>query len=394
MNFTLSTPLTARSVTACFVQPVQSPYWTERLRALAQNADLELTLLLERDALAHRPGWQPEHINRVEVHVLGSAVICTTIKGDDLGYRIRGIRSVPWRLTAELLRRKPDVVLLCNASQVIFALPLKYFYRKRLVLIVEDTPHATRNLAWLPRQVKRWLYNRVDSHFAFSADAEDFLHRLGIKKGIQRTSWSLDMNLFQPSPKESARNHAPKVCRKVIFVGALVNNKGVKQLLDAWRALPADIRKASELLLVGSGPLRQEIEDFIQTQGVDEAKLLGQVPYLEVKRLLQQSDLLVLPTLQDLFSLTVLEAMACGCPVITTPFNGARELVEHGQNGWVVDPTQPGALAAALRRALSEESDLTGMGLAARKRVEKMDNATVMARFAESLRNLVSDAVQ
>lgn len=272
------------------VQPVQSPYWTQRLSVLAQEKDLELTLLLERDSFAHRPGWQLEPIEGVTIHVIGSKVVSSVRKGEDLGYRIQGVRSIPWSLTLELWRRKPDVVVLCNATQLIFALPLKYFSRTRLALIVEDTPHATRNLGWLAMQVKRWLYKRANKCFALSADAEKFLNSIGVKDEVERSSWSLDMDFFRPPPGKTKPSSVQKAGRKVVFIGALVNNKGVRHLLGAWKALCPEVRRGSELLLVGSGPLLQEVQAFIQKQGLHDARIMGQLTYIEVRNLLQQAD--------------------------------------------------------------------------------------------------------
>lgn len=376
-------------IKVCLVQPVQSPYWTERLRILAQNKNFELALLLERDSFAHRPGWQPESIKNVSIHVLGSMVINEVKKSDDLGYRFHGIRSIPWLLTTELFRRRPDVVVLCNATQLIFALPAKWLLGIRVALIVEDTPHATRHLSLFARKVKQLLYKHADCCYAFSDDARQFLEQMGIISNVIRSSWSVDMNRFKRFKTDGCLATGTDIMstRTVIFVGALVPGKGILQLLAAWRELSTKVRQSAQLLIVGSGPLQYDSQQFIDNNALTEVKLLGQKSYSEVIELLKKSDLFVLPTLQDLFSLTVLEAMACGCPVITTPFNGARELVEDGRNGWIVDPTQPGTLASVLMHALSGEVDLEGMGIVARSRVEQMDNSIVMAQFGESLCN-------
>lgn len=386
--------INGRVLEICLVQPIQSPYWTDRLRVLGKDERVRLTLLLERDRFDHRPGWRPEPVVGVEVFVVGSLVGNVVRVGSDLGYRIQGIRSIPWKLTFELWRRKPDVVVMCNATQVAFALPLKYLRRSRLALIVEDTPHATRNLGWLSRRVKHWLYRRVDKCFAFSSDAERFLENAGIEERKERTSWSLDMGVFCPRATRS-RDEADVagICKRVIFVGALTVSKGVRFLIDAWRELPNEVRSRSRLLLVGTGPLQTEVERSLGYHGLVEVSMYGQVPYLRVRDLMKEADLLVLPTLQDLYSLTVFEAMACGCPVITTPYNGARELVVQGKNGWIVDPTEPRALYRALAEALSPNTDLSAMGAAARQRVIGMDNEPVMNHFANSLISLAnSDA--
>lgn len=151
--------------------------------------------------------------------------------------------------------------------------------------------------------------------------------------------------------------------------------------------MPYKIRQKSKLHIVGSGPLKDELLTFAQTNKLTEIEFIGQLNYEEVKHHLRNADLFVLPTLEDLYSLTVLEAMASGCPVITTPYNGARELVDKN-NGWIVDPTEPDALRSVLEEALSEQVDLFKMGMAARKRVENMDNKIVMDNFAESLKHL------
>ncbi len=184
-------------IKVCLVQPVQSPYWTERLRVSAQNKDFELTLLLERDGFAHRPGWQPESIKNVSIHVLGSMVTSVARKSDDLGYRLHGIRSIPWLLTLGLFRRQPDVVVLCNATQLIFTLPAKWFLGTRVALIVEDTPHDTRHLSLFARKVKQLLYKQVDCCYALSDDSRLFLNQMGITDNVVRSSWSVDMNRFK-----------------------------------------------------------------------------------------------------------------------------------------------------------------------------------------------------
>lgn len=389
----LGNSMDRRSIRVCFVQPVQSPYWSKRFLALGDDKRLCITLLLERASLLHRPGWTPSEIENVSVEVLDGLVIPSSRKSKEFGYQISGVRSLPWRLLPWLWRNRPDVVVLCNAGQLLFAIPVAKLLKIKVVLIVEDTPHATRNAGFLPRLFKKWLYKTANLLLPFSDDAERFLHEIGCKQSVERSSWSLDMELFSPGGKWLDCRPALSVRKKVIFIGAMVNNKGVKQLMDAWDSLPESLRMVSELTLVGTGPLMEEVKAWAMKSRDSRITITGQVPYLAVRDMLRVSDLLVLPTLQDLYSLTVLEAMACGCPVITTPFNGARELVEEGKTGWVVDPTCPGQFVEALRTALSGESDLARMGRNARERVSRMDNVVVMRQLSQSLQALFSERV-
>lgn len=378
-------------VRICFVQPIQSPYVTERLRALAKLGDIECTLLLEHYTLANRPGWVPEPIDGIDTKILGSWTLSSECKNNDLGYRLKGIRSIPWRLPFALFKLKPDVVVVCNATQVLFALPIRFLFRNRLALIVEDTPHATSYLGFFARNIKRLMYRSADCCFAFSEEAKKYLDSIRLTATVRCSSWSLDMQDFCPKSVlvSADKEQYGKLQKTIIFVGALVEAKGIQLLLSSWAKLPVELRKNARLVIVGSGPLRGQLEEQIKQKNLTEVTMVGQVSYREVRGLMRDASLLVLPTLKDLYSLTILEAMACGCPVITTPFNGARELVEEGVTGWIVDPTQPGALVAALDLALSKNlSDLNRMGQAARTKVEPMDNRFVMNQFAQSLKDI------
>ena len=364
------------------------PYRTERLQALSRHPELDLVLLLEHAGFNHRPGWAPVPIEGVRIEVLGSALAGVKQESPDLGYIIQGVRSIAWKLPFRLLGFKPDVLVVCNATQLLLVLPLRIWLGRRIVLNVEDTPHATRKHGRFSRLVRSWVYRRADRFFAFSEEAERYLRIIGVRGIVDRTSWSLDMNKFHAAgdsrkPLGDPINGLRKI--RFLFVGRLVPGKGLMQLLQAWLRLPMKTRSRTVLQVVGAGPLAQEAKSFTQTHGMNEVEFTGSVPYLQMPELYSSADVFILPTLQDLYSLTVLEAMACGCPVITTPFNGASELVTEGETGWLVDPTDTMALTDILCRALEDPGRLAEMGRKARARVEQMDNTLVMSRLKDSL---------
>lgn len=371
-----------------FVQPVQSPYWTERLQTLAQHKELDLVLLLEHAGFRHRPGWDPVPIEDVKIEVLDSALVGVKQKNPELGYSIQGVRSVAWQLPFRLFKLKPDIVVVCNTTQLLLALPMRPWLGYRIVLNVEDTLHATRRHGRFARLVRSWVYRRTDRFLAFSEEAEKYLHSIDVSGTIDRTSWSLDMNKFHAvgDGRETlgqSCNFQEKI--RVLFVGALVPSKGMMPLLHSWARLPVKIRSRSVLQVVGTGPLAQEAKSFTQEQGITEVEFMGSVPYKQMPEFYSSADLFILPTLQDLYSLTVLEAMACGCPVITTPYNGAKELVTKNETGWLVDPSDTKALTDVLRFALEDPVRLAEMGDKASARVEQMDNVLVMSRLKDSL---------
>lgn len=374
-----------------FVLPVQSPYVTLRLESLATDTELDVVLLLEEASMGHRPGWRPQPISNVTVEVLGGALFPRLVKHRDLGYAIAGIRSMPWRLPFALWCHRPDVVVVCNATQLFVALPLRWLLGYRLGLNVEDTPHATRNLGRWNRRVKAWCYRRADFWLPFSAMAEQFLVSIGVEERCYRTSWSLDMAALAPrrEAREQVRENLSVGERMLfLFAGALIPGKGVMPLLRSWAQLPDGLRKQAMLVLVGSGSQKQEAQHYAEATGLVEVVFLGQVPYADMQDYYSAADIFVLPTFQDLYSLVVVEAMACGCPVLTTLYNGASELVEDGVTGWLFDVSNPCAIREVLEQAIAKRLDLPEMGKKARQRVSDMDNVEVMRQLGRVLKRV------
>ena len=371
-----------------FVQPVQSPYWTERLKVLSQSSELDLVLLLEHGGFSHRPGWAPIPIEGVIIDVMGSALLGVQQNNADLGYSIKGVRSIAWRLPVKLLNYRPQIVVVCNATQLLLSILLRPFLGYRIILNVEDTLHATRRHGARTRGLRSWVYRQADRFLAFSDEAEIYLRSIGVSSPVDRTSWSLDMAKFHAMADVSQENatlvsnEAKKM--NVLFVGQLVPGKGPIQLLRSWARLPRSIRSTASLKIVGIGPLADEAKALAESLELHEVEFAGSRPYSDMPAIYASADLFILPTLQDLYSLTVLEAMACSCPVITTPYNGAKELVIENETGWIVDPTDIDALEKVLEQALANPQHLANMRSMARQRVAQMDNLVVMSRLKET----------
>lgn len=359
-----------------FVQPVQTPYWTNRLETLAEDNTLDITLLLELDELIHRPDWTTKSIAGVNIEVLGST---------SFEYNNYKSRSLPFKLTLKILKLRPDIIVLINATQILFSLPIKLFSRTKIALIVEDTPHATRNLGRLQRAIKNWAYRFCDGWFPLSDDAQTFLTDCGITKNIFPSSWSLDMQAFKQTINTKEHNR-----QTVIFVGQLIPRKGILQLLEAWSRLSKSTRASAYLTIVGTGPLVHEAQSFVKDNQLHEVSFTGQLNYQDVCTELQAADLFILPTLEDIYSLAVLEAMACGCPAIITHYCGARELITINSTGWIVDPMNIAEITSTLQYALGKDCDLTLRGKLARTRVKNMDNKIVMTKFAHQIKTLVA----
>jgi glycosyltransferase involved in cell wall biosynthesis len=170
----------------------------------------------------------------------------------------------------------------------------------------------------------------------------------------------VDRAVFSPSEPR------PGAAPTILFVGRLAVNKGPQVLIDA---LPRVLERFPEtqVHLIGDGPLRRDLERSVQQRGMtDSVRFLG--TQREIEDRLRSGDIFVLPSLMEGLPLTVLEAMACGLPVIATAVGGTVEIVEEGVNGYLVRPGEPGDLAsrlcdllgnARLRREMGREGERT-----------------------------------
>jgi glycosyltransferase involved in cell wall biosynthesis len=147
---------------------------------------------------------------------------------------------------------------------------------------------------------------------------------------------------------------------KVLYVGRLIEHKHVDWLLTAMKTVLTSYPKAS-LHVIGDGPQRDFLESFAHELGITSAvHFYGTLSNrLEVVEHMKSASVFVLPSTREGFSMVTLEAMAAGTPVVVmkAPLNATLDYVKDGQNGLVVEPDKPDAIANAIA-LLFEDSDL------------------------------------
>jgi glycosyltransferase involved in cell wall biosynthesis len=159
--------------------------------------------------------------------------------------------------------------------------------------------------------------------------------------------------------------------------------KGLSLILDAFRLLPPGAFTLDVLgnPAKGEGPMLDVVRDLVQAGHIRPLGYRG-----DVATLYAQTDLLVVGSHYEAFSLVMLEALAHGLPIVTTEVNGAREAVEPGVNGFIV-PRDPTAMAEAIRRIAADPAGHAAMRTAARARAAqfqpgRLATATEQVYFA------------
>jgi glycosyltransferase involved in cell wall biosynthesis len=131
--------------------------------------------------------------------------------------------------------------------------------------------------------------------------------------------------------------------------------KGLDVLLRAFKHVQ-HAQPSMKLLLVGDGPLRKQLEHLASSLEIrDRVNFLGLQGRIEVRQLLHDCELFVLPSRSEPFGIAIIEAMACKKPVVSTKVGGIREIIEDRRNGVLVEPNDPRALAGAILTVLHDE---------------------------------------
>lgn len=147
---------------------------------------------------------------------------------------------------------------------------------------------------------------------------------------------------------------------RILSVGRYVEKKGFADLIDACRRLRERGREF-ECLIIGGGPLEAELQAQIDAAKLGSCvKLLGPKPQAEVRQLLATAQLFVLACVpeagggSDNLPTVIMEAMMAGVPVISTRLAGVPEMIQHGDNGLLVAPKTPTALAVAMEQLMRD----------------------------------------
>ena len=177
------------------------------------------------------------------------------------------------------------------------------------------------------------------------------------------------------------RNHRKPRLRQVCMIGSLRWQKGYNYALSAFAQF-AEKHPDWQLVIAGEGPLRDELNQQVHQLDIDDkVRLLGTVDRATLISLLNQSSVLMLSSVSEGFPKVILEAMACGTPVVATDVGSCGEIVPGA--GIVVPPKDVAALSKALCQLAENNAVWQRYSETACKRAAKYEWANVAARVEE-----------
>jgi glycosyltransferase involved in cell wall biosynthesis len=209
----------------------------------------------------------------------------------------------------------------------------------------------------IQQKLKTWT-RIVDCYIA----PTDFVRRKFVATGLPAEKVLVKPNFVDPDPGErtSAGEYA-------IFAGRLTPEKGLRTLIAAWALLEKQIR----LVIVGDGPLRSELERDVTQRGASNVVFRGSLSNTDTIKMMKAAKFLIFSSeWYETFGTTIVEAFACGIPVLCSNLGAMQELVSDGRTGLHFTPSDPADLAAKVNWAWSHPAENNEMGSAARREYE------------------------
>lgn len=220
--------------------------------------------------------------------------------------------------------------------------------RLQLPFVVTARGSDINVLGQQPARARRivWAAQRAAFVVAVSARLKEAMAAMGVdRRKIVVLRNGVDLDLFAPQPVPAARHRFGLPAGRVAAcVGNLLPEKGQALAIAALARMDQGL-----LLIVGDGPLRHELQALAQQLGVDQrVRFIGTLPQSELRHLYSAIDALLLPSTREGWPNVVLEALACGTPVVASDVGAVADMLTEPHLGRIVGPREASAFAAAL----------------------------------------------
>jgi glycosyltransferase involved in cell wall biosynthesis len=224
-------------------------------------------------------------------------------------------------------------------------------------------------------------YSQADAITVPSSFALRSFVQMGVpKEKLRRIPYGVRLDRFRRVAEP------PRDEFRVLFAGTVSLRKGVPYLLEAFRALRHP-RKRLRLV----GPVTGEMQGLLHRFDLTDVELVGRVPQVEMAEYMSSSHVMVLPSIEEGLALVQGQAMACGCPLISSEHTGGEDLFSESVEGFLV-PIRSSAVIAQRLQQLADDVDLQQrMSEAALARVQSLGG---WSEYGDQWANLVTDLVE
>lgn len=336
-------------------------------------------LLVATTDQAGRPPFYdfPPEVRMIDLCINYSADNVRSPLGKILSY-FRKRRLHRQRLTELLLQEKADIVISLYPSESSFIPKIKDGSKKVLELHyckLFRLQYGRKGLLGIADRFRTWQDERIVRRF----DSFVVLTQqdAGLWGPLPNLTVIPNAALAVPQVKHQKGTH------RVIAVGRLDYQKGFDRLIDAWALLPEHLRQTWRLDIFGQGEWRESLQAQIQRLGIDTSARIN-TPTQNIFEEYAASDFLVMSSHYEGFPMVMIEAMACGLPVVSFDFLcGPRDIIRPGENGLIVPEGDVKALAAAMQHLMEDPDTLARLSATAPEVSQTYSETTIMQQWEQ-----------
>ena len=299
-----------------------------------------------------------------------------------------------------LIREHYDVII--SGGWLDFACQAAFFISKitgkPYIIWSESTTYEPGLLRWISLPLVRLMVKHSDACIATGKRAKEYFNCLGAdEKKVFTALYTVDIDYFrrvsQLTRKEKCemkRRLGIRTEKAILYVGQLIERKGVKYLLEAYGELRKECDDVS-LIILGYGYQKEELQELCQSQNIPDVCFVNHVEINEMPKFYSIADLFVLPSRRDTWGLVLNEAMACGLPVITTRKVGASvDLVKEGVNGYIVAEENMHELYRAIKKIVIDSSLREKMGQESSRLIQRFSIDNTVNGFMSAIEYAMS----
>ncbi len=278
-------------------------------------------------------------------------------------YQYKIIKFIDIMLFLPLKRKKYDVIHLqahsrFNIISVIIALFWAKLLNKKFIMMYYGG--AAKEFFSISPIFFKILFSKIDKIVVAGKYVQSAFDDLGLKTVI--IPHILDVEKWSYRHRETAGTN-------LLWVRHLVKEYNPLMLLKVFKKLKPMVTEL-KLRVIGTGNLQDEMERYISDNSLTDIEMLGRVSDSELKSTLNWADLFLNTTNVDNQPVSVLESMACGCPIISTNPGGIPDIITHKDNGMLSDPGDMDAMAANIMQLFSDRELYTSLSRRGREFVE------------------------
>ena len=241
------------------------------------------------------------------------------------------------------------------------------------------------------RILKHIVFNRAAAFGLLSSEEIANFHKAGVEEHkLFRVKNVVNPSVYKKDVEFKQRIGLSPGSPMVLFAARFIPSKGLIDLIRAC-AILRDRGYSLNIVCLGDGPSRSECEAEVECLGIQRlVRFPGFVPEAETKPYYANADMVVLPTWEEGFPMTVFQAVAAGVPVITTRIRAAADYLHEPENCLWVEPRNPGQLADKMQQLLDSPALMEQMAHNNLSSADNYSKETVANEFLEVYRTITS----